>query len=53
MKQKKSSKCVMLTFENEILAKLDNEAKKRGIGKSAFLSTLLYDFLNNNNKGDK
>ena len=53
MKKSPARTTITIRFDNDLLAFIQSEADKRGFNKSAFLSMLVYDFLNNNNKGGK
>ena len=44
---------ITMRFDNDQLAFIQSEADKRGFNKSAFLSMLVYEFYNKNNKGGK
>ena len=53
MKKSPARTTITIRFDNDLLAFIQSEADKRGFNKSAFLSMLVYDFLNKNNKGGK
>jgi len=53
MKKGPARTTVAIRVDNDQLAYIQSEADKRGFNKSAFLSMLVYEFYNKNNKGGK